>query len=379
MKKICIFSAQYYPHIGGVEQYVDNFARALVSLGNEVTIVTTLMKETQIEEERDGIKIYRLPSFLFMNGRFPFLKFSKERRRIENILKEMSFDVILVNMRFYQISLYAVQFAKRNKIRCIMLDHGTSHLNTGGKITSKIGEWYEHVLTALEKKFVKEFAGVSNATLDWIKHFGIESDLVLYNSIDVEEFEELKENLSKDYRKELSIPKEAIVISFVGRLTIEKGIEELIIAIRKIQQKRDDVWLLVAGEGYLRDKIENAKDTHIRFLGKLNKPDIVSMLMASDIFCLPSVSEGFPTTVLEASICGNYVISTYRGGTRELIQNMDYGLILSDNHPDRLYEGIINVLDKEEYREAASEKCYNEIVAKYTWKFTAQKFIDYIK
>ena len=375
-KSICIVSSQYLPHLGGVEQYVDNFARELVSLGNRVTIITSEIKGAKEYEVEGNLRIIRLPSIPFMGGRFPVLKCNNKLREWTKIIKNEKYDVMLVNTRFYFLSLYAVILAKKMNLRCIILDHGTSHLNTGGKITSKLGEVFEHCITWLEKRYVKEFAGVSGAVLEWIQHFNINSETILYNSINVDEFNNIKKNTKRNFRLEYNIPEYAVVISFVGRFTIEKGIEELVKAILKINETRKDVYLLAAGSGYLFDKLTPVINDNIFFVGSLIKEDVVAMLKACDIFCLPSVSEGFPTTVLEAAVCDNFIISTYRGGTKELIKSSEYGIILPDNNWEGLYEAIMDVADKKEYRLSAALRCKNDIEKNYTWNATAKKFLS---
>ena len=107
--------------------------------------------------------------------------------------------------------------------------------------------------------------------------------------------------------------------------------------------------MIAAGEGYLKEKLENISNDNIFFTGNLCKEDVVALLCESDIFCLPSVSEGFPTTVLEAAVCDNYIVSTYRGGTRELIKDESYGLILPDNQWEALSKALEDLIDKKEY------------------------------
>lgn len=378
-KSICIVSSQYLPHVGGVENYIDNFAKELVRQGNEVTLVTSYIAGTKKYEKKGKIEIFRMPTFQLMNGRFPVKKYNRETRKLTKIIKSRQFDVMLVNMRFYVLSLYAVRLAKKMKVRCIMLDHGTSHLNTGGKLTSKLGEIFEHAITWFEKRYCKEFAGVSQATLDWIKHFHIYSDIVLYNAIDVDEFEEIKSKQGRSFREEYEIPEDDTIISFVGRITIEKGIEELAKAVDMITKKRSDVWLLAAGTGYLEERIKAMGNNRIHLVGKLSKEDVVSMLKESNIFCLPSVSEGFPTTVLEAVVCENYVISTFRGGTKELIKNRDYGIILQDNNPEKIYAAIMEVIDEKKYMEKSVQMCYKSIMKNYTWNKTVEKFLKLLE
>ncbi len=374
-KSICIVSAQYYPHVGGVEQYVDNFTKELIKRGNSVTIITSAIDGTEEHEIRDNLEIYRLPSIQMMDGRFPVLKHNKRLKELTKKIREKQFDVMLVNTRFYFISLYAVRLAKKMNVRCIMLDHGTSHLNTGGKLTSKLGELFEHGITWLEKRYCKEFAGVSKATLEWIRHFHIKSEMVLYNAIDLEKFETMKQNKKRDFRKEYGIPKEDIVVGFVGRLTVEKGIRELTNTIAKINKTRKNVWLLAAGDGYLMEEMKDIKSENTCFVGRLEIQEVVDLLQDSDIFCLPSVSEGFPTSVLEAIVCNNFIITTYTGGAKEIIENEKYGVILPDNNEAGLYDTIMKVVDEEEYRNKAVRLSYDRVKENYTWKQTVDKFL----
>jgi Glycosyltransferase len=374
-KSICIVSSQCLPHIGGIEQYVDNFSRELVRRGHSVTILTSELEGAPEYEQNGKLEIYRLPSVPMMEGRFPVLKLNKKLRKFTADFKKRRFDIMLVNMRFYFISLYAVRLAKKMHLKCIMLDHGTSHLNTGGRITSKIGEWFEHSITWLEKRYCKEFAGVSKATLEWIEHFHIYSDIVLYNAIDINKFNQMKENTKRDFRTELGIPKNDIIISFVGRITIEKGIRELVHVMNKINQVRNDVWLIAAGKGYLMEELTALKCDHIHLVGQISIENVVALLQASEIFCLPSVSEGFPTCVLEAAMCNNFIITTFRGGAKEFIINREYGIILPDNNEKGLYQTIMEVLPQKQYRQQAVRLCYERVLENYTWEQTVNSFL----
>ena len=374
-KRICIVSSQYLPHVGGVENFVFNLSRELAGRGHQVTIITSQMEGAPNEEREGNIEIDRLPTKQFMGGRFPVLKPCGELRKWKKEFQKRTFDVMLVNMRFYFISLYMVRLAKKMGIRCIMLDHGSSHLNTGGKFTTMLSEWFEHGITFLEKFYCKEFAGVSKASLEWIRHFGIRSELLLTNAVDVERFEALKAAPGRDFRREYGIPADAVVISFVGRLTVEKGIHHLVNAVRRINEKRSDVYLLAAGGGYLREKLEDETDSHVRFVGQIPTEEVVPMLTQSDIFCLPSFSEGFPTCVLEAGICRAFVITTARGDAKEVVRDRNYGIILPDNNEEGVYEALLSVLDEAAYREKATALCYDRIVNNYTWKHTADAFL----
>ncbi len=377
-KNICIVSSQYLPHIGGVENFVFNLSRELASRGHKVTIVTSLGEGLSEYEENGNIEIFRLPSYQLMNGRFPVLKLGGWRRQFEKEFLKRNFDLVLVNMRFFFISLYAVKLAKKHNIRCIMLDHGSSHLNTGGKLTSKLGEFFEHWITWRERKYCKEFAGVSKESLRWIEHFKIKSDMIISNAVDVERFESYLNEPSRKFRAEFGISDSAVVISFVGRMTVEKGARELVNVFNRLASLRDDVWLLMAGDGYLKEELAPIKNERTVFLGSVPSQEVACLLAESDIFCLPSFSEGFPTCVLEAMLCHTFVITTFKGDAKEIITSDEYGIILPDNSEGPLFDAIADVIDKREYRAQAAERCYDIVVNKYTWKHTADALVEIV-
>lgn len=60
MLRICFFSAQYLPHMGGVENYTYNISKELIRKGNEVIIVTSHVKGQKYYEICEGIEIYRI-------------------------------------------------------------------------------------------------------------------------------------------------------------------------------------------------------------------------------------------------------------------------------------------------------------------------------
>ena len=115
--KYCIFAAQYFPHLGGVERYTYNLSKELIRRGNEVVIVTSNVNRIKSYEEMDGIPVFRLPCINLLDGRYPVLKITKEFWKIHRILFRKKFDMVIVNTRFYPHSLYGMIFAKMKKTK----------------------------------------------------------------------------------------------------------------------------------------------------------------------------------------------------------------------------------------------------------------------
>lgn len=375
-KTYCIFAAQYLPHLGGVERYTYNLARFLRKKGNKVVIVTSNVQRIDEHENSNGIEIFRMPCINLLDGRYPVLKFwSKDYRRLYNEIEKNNYELVIVNTRFYLHSICGVRYAKKHNQKSIMIDHGTSHLSVHNKILDTVGGWWEHFITRIDYHYCKDFYGVSQASCDWLGHFGIKAKGVLYNAIDLEQIEAIKKKKTNDYRKQYGIPKEAKVIAFTGRLLKEKGIIPLVESVEEICIQRDDVYLFLAGDGDLNDYVYEHASKHIIPLGRLSFESIIDMLVDSDIFCLPSFSEGFSTSVLEAVACGCYVITTERGGSKEMITSREYGMIIKNNEQKRVYDAILQIVDNDEELRNACMHCYDKLKNNYTWDIVSDKIL----
>lgn len=372
-KRYCIFAAQYFPHLGGVERYTYNLSKKLMGNGNEVVIVTSNVYRLAEYEKMDGIPVYRVPCINLLKGRYPVLKPNKKFWKIHRELKEQHFDMVIVNTRFYPHSLYAMMLAKRKKVKCITLDHGTSHLSVHNKFWDTVGGVFEHFLTKVDQLFCKDYYGVSGACNEWLAHFHIKAKGVLYNSIDLEEVERISERLIEDYRGKYNVPRNAIVIAFTGRLLKEKGLPKLLNVMDRLCKEREDVYLFIAGDGDMKEEIDGRSNAHIIPLGRIDFEHIVALLNTSDIFCLPSFSEGFSTSILEAVACRCYIVTTARGGAKELLINEQYGTVIPTNEEEVLYFALKAVLDDKNHREQAVELAYERVRTHFTWDIVAEQ------
>ena len=376
-KSFCLFCANYLPNIGGVEKYVYNLSKQLIALGHDVTVVTSNVFDLPCYEiDENGIEIFRLPCHRFMKGRYPILKKNDEFYKLDKQLSEKHFDLAVVNARFYIHSLYAANFAKRNNIKCITIEHGSTHLSVDNKVLDLVVAQVEHFVTLLLKKKCKDYYAVSNVAGKWSEHFGISSKGTLYNAIDMESVNDALEKRVCDYRKEYNVPSDATVITFTGRLLKIKGVYELLEAFKSID--RDDLYLFYAGDGPEMDELKSQAGERVVFLGRIDFDHIISLLQDSDIYCLPSVSEGMPTSVLEAIATNTFVITTYNGGARELITDRDFGIITKGNTVAETKAAIEKALDRD-YRQKACENAYGRLIDEFTWQRTAQKLESLIK
>lgn len=367
-RHIVIFSALASPSMGGVERFTDELSNELVKHGYNVTIVTNNTHATEsVEMLENSVEIVRLPCFPLLHGRMPWPKISKQFFVLWNRILKLKCSGVLVNTRFYAHSILGLMYAKRMGVCPVVLDHGSAYLTFGNPILDLVEHGYEHLITAAGKRYHGNYYGISQKSSEWLGTFGISSKGIISNSIDAVQFRRQSSGL--DYRSLLKASECDLLVTFTGRLVPEKGIDTLLKAMRMLEGQ--PIKLAVAGDGPLRSMIESSGISNISVLGKLSMPDIAALLISSDLFCIPSRSEGFCTSLLEASACGTPSIATDIGGARELIPDSSYGIILQSNDPRELASSLIDALDNKTSLRKKGDRCRALVEKEYSWNNTA--------
>lgn len=379
MSSYCIFSALYLPSLGGVERYTLNLAKKLRDAGHKVTIVTSNLFGMLENEQQDGLEIIRIPCLNLLNGRFPLIKPNAEFRKLSNELGQKHFDFAIVQTRFYVHSLFGVRFIKKHGIAGLVIEHGTGHFTVNNPVLDRIGAVYEHLISGLVRLNCPNIYGVSQACCKWSEHFHFKPRGVLYNSIEPKDIEQLLAHPAEYYRRKHKLEGKPIV-TYSGRLVKEKGILKLIEAVRILQSRGIDVHLMIAGDGEMRKVIEIDKPDYIHLLGRLDFSHVIALLKDTDIFCLPTdYPEGFPTSVLEAAACKNYIVTTNKGGSKELILDGTYGAILKENTPEEIAQVFMRAINEPDYRHSAIDKTYRRLNEFFTWDYTANRVMQIAK
>lgn len=132
-------------------------------------------------------------------------------------------------------------------------------------------------------------------------------------------------------RHALGLAGDAQVVLYVGRLVAEKGLLELLAAVRQLARTHPRVQLVLAGDGpmaaTLRAAAADAGAPPVTFAGPLGPEEVARWMAACDLVTLPSYSEGHPNVLVEALACGRPVVATRVGGIPEIVQ-ADDGLLV---------------------------------------------------
>lgn len=146
----------YFPRFtpqawGGVETYTESLARALADAGCKVTIATMNTHNAKSHERNGNVEIIRLPALNVLGGRYPLPKRNADYRAAMERLIESCPNYVVVNTRFYPLSLTGLSFARKLGIAPVLVEHGSAHLAMGGRATNAIVEAVEHAMTILDK------------------------------------------------------------------------------------------------------------------------------------------------------------------------------------------------------------------------------------
>ena len=344
LKRISIWSALYLPHTGGVENFTAHVSSVLAKRGFQVQIVTSRIDDSpEYEVTDEGVDVWRLPCRPLMNGRLPIPCRNACYRELVAKVEAFAPDAVLVNTRFYGHSLEALRFARKMKAKAAVLDHGSAHLVLGNPAADAVLAAYEHAITARAKSFKPDFYGISQKSSEWLAHFGISAKGIIQNAIDAQAFRDGAS--SRDFRSKLGFAPDDVVVAFCGRLVPEKGADTLVRAGVILAQEGATggcVRLVFAGDGPMRTQLESEIAAKLpssgpvtaHLLGNTAPMDLAALFQQSNLFCLPTRSEGFCTSLLEASACALPSVIPDVGGARELIPSAEYGFIMPGRTAD---------------------------------------------
>ncbi len=172
-----------------------------------------------------------------------------------------------------------------------------------------------------------------------------------FNGVETERFAPTPERLvqAAHLRRQLGIPRDAPVIGFVGRLTRDKGVPELMEAFQRVRERLPGTRLLLMGRFEDGDPVPQAvresieTDPSVVHLGFVEDPSVHYQVM--NVVALATYREGFPTVVLEAAAAQKPVVSTWATGARDAVVDGVTGLLVPVGDSEALAEALLSVLE----------------------------------
>ena len=283
----------------------------------------------------------------------------------EKIAEEEEFDIIHCHD---WMTFGAGIKAKQKKQKPLVLHvHATEHDRTGGhKVNQYVYDMERHGMHNSDK-----IIAVSNMTKNKIvENYGINPERisVVHNAVD----------FSQHYFDEnFEIKKNDKVVLFLGRITLQKGPDYFIYSAKKVLEQEKNVKFIIAGSGdmepFIIEKVaELGISDRVLFAGFLNQDDVERAYKMADIYVMPSVSEPFGITTLEALKNKTPAIVSKQSGVSEVIRHC---LKVDFWDVDEISNKIIALLRYKPLHETLKENGYFE-VKKFNWDVPAEKCIQ---
>jgi glycosyltransferase involved in cell wall biosynthesis len=360
---------------GGSSTAAWETSKSFVLKGHEVTIITKGIKSKNAAETIDGIEVLRYFSS-------PVKLFSLTRKYL-SLNKP---DAVFIHAPLTAIASFFVD----RKIPCIYMFYSPWHeeyeirspdlhrgyfLNLFGSMTRRL---IEHLIMKNSDKIVVN----SKFMAEKVTKYHNMNSIVVPLGVDIDRFApELIDTETK--KKKLHIPEKRFIIITVRNLVSRMGIENLITSMKKVSEYFPDIFLIIAGRGFLKEKLEQqiadlGLTSHIRLEGYIPDSVLHEYYQASDLFVLPTkYLEGFGLVTLEAMSCGTPVLATPIAANIEVLGLFDNKMLFKSSQPDDISEGIIRYIP--EYiknKEVIRNRCRQFVEKGFTWNICGDKLMN---
>lgn len=353
MKKIKILEAIRQGKVGGGETHVLELSTHL-DLDRFEPIVLSFTPGPMIDElNRQGIKT----KVIYTEKGFDFTVW----KQVSKFIEDEGIDIVHAHgTRAASNVFWAAKHTGRPLVYTV---HGWSfHLDQSFPIR-KMRELSEKFITSQADKTI--CVSVSNEH-DGIERFGMKRSTVIYNAVDLHKFD--TSNAQKDVRAELGIAEDKIVIGYIVRITGQKDPFTMLRAMKIVAQAAENVVLLMVGDGDLKEQaIQLTQELGIqdRVVFQHFRSDIPDVLKAIDIYCLPSLWEGFPIGILEAMAMNRVVVASPVDGNRELVENEKTGLLVEHGNPEALASKLLLLVKNPEMRHTLAFNAHEYVVSHF--------------
>lgn len=371
--KICMVISTPFPPKEGIGYYTYNLSQKLIEKGHDVVVITRGSWNNIERQVYNDIEVIRVPFipfypfYIYVHGTF-----------VNKLFKSLESQIDIVHIHTPLPPLIKTSLPIITTVHTPMLtDNQYIQVSSIYSLFSKISARF--VSYPLELKLIKAsdiVTTVSYTIAREMKEYGLNpSDIsVMYNGVD-EKFFYPTQKTSKENSK---------YIMYAGRIDREKGLFDLVECGRYVCNEMNNVYFILAGNGRDLSKLKQKTkkiglQNKFKFLGQVDKNQLVKLYQNASIFVLPSYHEGLPGVILEAMSCGLPVITTDVRGNRDLISNGKNGIIVSSRAPKKLADEIIKILNDDKMQNTLGLNARKTIEENYTWDIISSKFLGYYK
>ncbi|MBH1939275.1 glycosyltransferase family 4 protein [Mobilitalea sibirica] len=348
---IGLFTETYYPEINGVATSVYMLKQELEKRGHNVYVFTTKTPGAPNHE----LNVFRVPSkpFVFISERRVGLFYQP---KLAAIIRKLNLDIIHTHTEF-SLGIFGRIMARELKLPIVHTYHTIyedyTHYLTRFKALDKKAKAFARVYSKVCCNTVEQVIVPTEKTKQLLLKYSVHKEIsVVPTGIDLYKFD--ARNYTKEkvlaLKKQYKITKDNKVLLYLGRVSLEKNLEEIITAMPEYMKTREEVKFVIVGSGPALDKLQLlVKQLGIRerviFTG--SQPwDIIGLYYRlGDVFVSASQSETQGLTYIEALACGLPVVAREDKCLDNILINGQNGYTFTDKKG--FYYGLDQVLFKD--------------------------------
>lgn len=335
--------------------HIRELARALTDRGHRVTVFTT-----RAEERPPGLEVVELPA-----------------RRAKDFLPHLrGYDLVHSQ---YHPCLWVGGMARKKGMPHVFTFHGFApirHWNSWGQRTKmvrrRLGTFFALRLGADGFIAVSQFLARALASRYLVPRQKIE---VVYNGVDLERF---SPGEGGDIRRKYHLEERKVVL-YLGRLTRYKGPQFLLSAAPQVLKEVPDAHFLIAGS--LRKDVLDLRglarqlgiEKHVTFTEFVPDEEVPQLYRTADVFCYPSLWEGFGLTPAEAMACELPVVAFRCTAVPEVVRHGQTGLLVPPRAVGELARALIELLTDPEKRRRIGRAGREHVAENFRWDLAAQR------
>lgn len=194
------------------------------------------------------------------------------------------------------------------------------------------------------------------------------------NGVDTDYFR--RSGCREEVRKLLEVPEDAVLFVFVGRITEDKGVRELLAAFSALRAEGKGAPVFLALVGWTEDYAAEELDMPGVFCPGFQE-DIRPWLEAADVFVLPSYREGFPNSLLQAGAMELPVIATDVCGCNEIVKDGVNGLLVPARDEEALRGAMVSLRDDPEGRRRMGAEAARQVEGKFSCRIVWDALLNF--
>lgn len=322
--RVALFSGNYNYVMDGPVRALNTLVAYLERQGHEVLVFAPTNKEPAFDHSGTLISI---PSIAFPGKRSEYRFGLGLHGRPKRALDSFRPDIVHIAAPDYT-GFGALNYARKFGVPAVASFH--TRFDTYPRYYKM--SWLEKYLTRYMRYFYNRCEHVyapSHSMVDELKRDGIGQDIRLWTrGVDGDLFNPARRDFA--WREANGFGADDVVVAFVGRLVLEKGIDIFIDAFRKARVNAPNLKALIVGDGPERRMFAEALPEAV-FAGYLQGEDLARAYASADMFFNPSITETFGNVTLEAMASGLASIGAAAAGSRSLIENGVTGYLAEPN------------------------------------------------